>query len=219
MANGTHFTILLAGDCTVTAQLKDAVGETRSIAADAGIRHAGPLGLVPELWVGDFDSADPSAAARYADVTRTTYPTAKNMTDGEIAVRAALERGAERLTIVGAFGGPRIDHALATITLALSLPRDVEVELTDGVQWGVPLDPLRPARIEGRTGITLSVVGFTDLHGLVLSGTRWPLTNADVPFGSSLTVSNEIDAGGVMEATVGDGRALVIVTRSDAASL
>lgn len=47
-----RFTILLGGDVTVTDRLKAAVEGSRVIAADGGMRHAAPLGLTPELWVG-----------------------------------------------------------------------------------------------------------------------------------------------------------------------
>ena len=219
MKKGEHFTILLAGDCTPNDGLRNETAETRTIAADAGIRHADALALTPELWVGDFDSADADLAKRYSDVPRMTFPAAKDATDGEIAVRAALERGASRLTVIGAFGGPRIDHALATIALALSLPADVAVRLTDGVRWGVPLDERRPVKIDASPGATLSLVGLTDLHGLTLTGVRWPLNHADVPFGSSLTVSNEIAAEGTAAASVRIGRALVVVEETDTTRL
>ncbi|TIT31323.1 MAG: thiamine diphosphokinase, partial [Mesorhizobium sp.] len=50
------FTILLGGDLLRTPRLDRQVEGSRVIAADAGIGHARMLGLVPELWVGDFDS-------------------------------------------------------------------------------------------------------------------------------------------------------------------
>ena len=37
------------------------------------------------------------------------------------------------------------------------------------------------------------MLGFTDLSGLSLVGAKWPLADVEVPFGSSLTLSNETD--------------------------
>ena len=211
----SHFAVLLAGPCEPTPVLRDTVAGARAIAADAGMRHAAPLGLTPELWVGDFDGAPGDLLADHADVPRETHPPAKDATDGEIAIDAALARGATRLTIVGAFGGPRVDHALGTLALGLATAeRGVTVVMTDGRQWAHPLLPGRPVRIPNpeTVGPLVSLIGIGDLRGLTLTGVRWPLTDADVPFGSSLTLSNEaVDAAtGSVTASLGAGRAWLV---------
>ena len=206
------FAILLGGDCHPTAPLRALLSGVRTIAADGGMRHAAPLGLQPELWVGDFDSTDPALLEHYADVPRDTHPTAKDATDGAIALRAALDRGATRIVVIGAFGGPRLDHALGTLTLAVATSeRGASVTLTDGRQWGHPLLPDRPLALPAEEpGATLSVIGLSDLAGLTLSGVRWPLEQASVPFGSSLTLSNAVAEGSV-SASLEGGRAIVMV--------
>ena len=208
----TAFTILLGGDCRPTQRLRDAVEGVRTIAADGGMRHAASLGLVPELWVGDFDSTDPALLDRYADVPRDTHPAAKDATDGAIALRAALDRGGTRIVVVGAFGGPRLDHALGTITLAFRTSEaGVPVTLTDSRQWGYPLLPDHPLTLQAEARSTLSVIGLSDLAGLTLRGVRWPLEGASVPFGSSLTLSNEV-TGTPVTARLRRGRAVVMVS-------
>ena len=47
-----------------------------------------------------------------------------------------------------------------------------------------------------------------DLTGLSIAGAKWPLDAVQVPFGSSLTISNE--ARGRLEITLGSGRALLL---------
>ena len=212
MDDGDHFAVLLDGACEPSARLRHALAGARSIAADGGMRHAVPLGLWPELWVGDFDSAEPELRDAYPDVPRDHHPVAKDATDGEIAIRTAMTRGARRLTIVGAFGGPRIDHALGTIALTLSLPPELRVAMTDGRQWGYPLHGGKRIEIGGLPHATLSIVGFSDLGGLDITGTQWTLAGASVPFGSSLALSNGIDANGSATIALREGRALVVVT-------
>ncbi len=85
-----HFTILLGGDIVVTERLRRAVAGSRVIAADSGMKHARPLGLQPELWVGDFDSADAFLVQEWPAVPQQPFPAAKGETDGEIAVSEAL---------------------------------------------------------------------------------------------------------------------------------
>src|SRR5690606_38358233 len=121
-------------------RLLDKVSGRRTIAADGGIRHARPLGLVPELWIGDFDSEPAEAAALFADVPRLAFPEDKDQTDGELAAAAARERGAGDLLFVGSFGGPRVDHAFLHAMHGFSMAADgLKVMLSDGIQEGYPL--------------------------------------------------------------------------------
>ena len=223
----THFAILLDGPCEPTDPLRAAVAGARTIAADGGMRHAAPLDLAPELWVGDFDGTAPDLLASYPHVERETHPAAKDATDGEIALDAALRRGATRLTIVGALGGARLDHALGNLTLGLATAeRGIGVAMTDGRQWALPLLPGAPvtlpvaptSRGSPRTVSvpTISVIGLTALEGLTLTGVRWPLEDADVAFGSTLTLSNEAAGGGPVTATLRAGRAWLVHGPGDA---
>ena len=202
------FTILLGGDAEPTPRLARQVAGSRVIAADSGMRHAGPLGLVPELWTGDFDSVDAALDAAHPDIPREIFPPAKDLTDGEIAVEAALARGATALTLVGAFGGPRADHAFLHLALGVRLAeRGLAILLTSGTQEGVPL--LEGAsRFDYLPGTVFSVVAMTDLTGLTLEGVRWPLDGKHVPFGSSLTLSNEVTGDLTVHLT--SGRAILI---------
>ena len=78
----------------------------RVIAADSGMKHARALAVMPELWVGDFDSSGSELLLDYAHVPRQTHPADKDATDGEIAVAAALKLGAREFILIGGLGGP-----------------------------------------------------------------------------------------------------------------
>ena len=202
------FTILLGGDLTPTLRLDRQIAGSRVIAADAGMAHAETLGLVPELWVGDFDSTPDGLPAELAAVERLAFPAEKDKTDGELAVEVAFERGATSLVLAGAFGGPRADHAFLHMTLALRLAEaGHDVVLTSGLQEGMPLRAGH-ARFDYADGTLFSVLGFSDLAGLSIAGAKWPLDAVQVPFGSSLTISNEVR--GALEITLGSGRALLL---------
>jgi len=202
------FTILLGGDLVATPRLLRHVRGSRVIAADSGIRHAPALGLVPELWMGDFDSVSPDQRDGFADIPVEVFPADKDKTDGELAIDTALARGATRLVLAGAFGGPRADHAFLHLAMALSLAEQgVDMLLASGAQEGVPLLP-GTSRFDYPAGTLFSIIGFTDLDGLTLDAVKWPLAKRHVPFGSSLTLSNE--ARGPFTARLGSGRAMLI---------
>ena len=204
-----RYTILLGGDLLPTERLRRQTAGTRAIAADSGIRHAAALGLDVDLWVGDFDSADGAARTAYADIPVRTFPHEKDMTDGELAVAEALGQGATALVFAGAFGGARVDHTYLHLAMAVKLAEDgVEVLLSSGSEEGVPLLPGREAGFDYPSGTMFSVIAFGDLDALTLTGAKWPLARRVVPFGSSLTISNEV--AGPLTAHLGAGRAVLV---------
>jgi thiamine pyrophosphokinase len=208
------FTLLLGGSLTVTERLSALIAGSRVIAADSGMRHAKSLNLTPELWVGDFDSADAALRQSYRQVERHSYPATKAATDGEIAIAEALARGAERLILVGALGGERSDHALQHTLHGLSLAEaGLEVMLTSGEEEAYPLISGDQMELELPKGSLFSVLGFSDLEGLTLSNVRYPLTDFSLTFGSSRTISNV--AQGPISISLGQGRALLMARPYD----
>ncbi|RCK99962.1 MAG: thiamine pyrophosphokinase [Candidatus Tokpelaia sp. JSC189] len=188
----TTFTILLGGELVLTRRLQSQIADTPVIAADNGIRHAVPLGLDPILWIGDFDSTDNATKRCYNEVPTILFSSNKDMTDGELAVNAALKKGASRLILCGSFGGERTDHSLLHMTMAVSLAeKNIPSLLTSGLEEGWPL-------ISGdyifdfpeKSGF--SIIAFSPIQGLSISGAKWPLHNASLDFGSSWTLSNQI---------------------------
>jgi thiamine pyrophosphokinase len=171
--------------------------------------HAAALGLEPELWVGDFDSVTREQCAKFANVPQKEFPPEKDMTDGELAVAEAIALGATSLVFAGAFGGERADHGYLHMAVAMGLAeRGFEVLLTSGNQEGVPLLPGRRAAFDYPAGTLFSVIGFTDIEGLTITGVKWPLDRRSVPFGSSLTISNVVTDGLAVEILA--GRAILI---------
>jgi thiamine pyrophosphokinase len=204
----THFTILLGGDVVVTDRLRRQIAGSRVIAADSGMRHAKTLQLSPELWTGDFDSVDDRLQAAFPDVPREVFPTAKDLTDGEIAVEAALARGAKSITLLGAFGGPRADHAFLHLALAIRLcEAGIEMRLTSGTEEAAPLRHCEQ-RFDLPPETLFSVLAMSELEGLTLAGVRWPLLRRHIPFGSSLTLSNEVTDE--LQVSLANGRAILI---------
>lgn len=202
------FTILLGGALEVTERLAAAVAGSRVIAADGGMRHADVLGVRPELWVGDFDSAEPALFDRFADVPRRAFSREKDATDGQIAVEAAIELGARRLVLVGGFGGARTDHAMQHIVYAIHLAEQgLDVLLTSGEEEAVPL-------LAGETvldlpdGALFSILGFTALEALTIENARYPLDRRDVPFGPPMTICNV--ARGRVRLFLEGGRGIVL---------
>ncbi len=170
------------------------------VAADGGARHAAPLGMTIDVWVGDGDSigADALEALRTAGVEVRRVAIAKDESDTELAVAAALDRGATAFVVLGAFGGPRLDHALANIGL-LAMPAlgsgamtllDARTRLRlvrapDAVDRPVELD------LAGRVGDIVSLLPFgSGVQGVTTDGLEWPLRDEPLPAGPARGLSN-----------------------------
>jgi thiamine pyrophosphokinase len=207
------FVVLLGGALTATPRLAADIAGARFIAADGGMRHAASLGVTPDVWVGDFDSTPPALLAAWPDVERQPYPTAKNETDGAIAVSAAAERGAKSIVLAGALGGERSDHALMHLLHAVSLAEEgFAIKLTSGEEEAWPLLP-GTREIDLPKDSLFSVLGLSPLAGLFLSNVRYPLTDFSLPFGSSRTISNV--AEGPIRLSLASGRAVLIARPYD----
>lgn len=205
----TTYTILLGGTLAPTPRLKAQIADTPVIAADGGMRHAAQLGLEPLLWVGDFDSAEAQDMAAYAHVPRLVFKPEKDKTDGEIAVQEACRRGADRLILCGALGGGRTDHALLHMTLATALlEKKLPVLLTSGKEEGWPLIA-GSYEFDFPSGSLFSIVAFSTITGLSIRGARWTLQHAMLPFGSSLTLSNEVT--GRLTVSLEQGQGILLV--------
>ena len=191
------------------------------VAADGGARHAEPLGLAVDLWVGDGDSIEPDrlAALAAAGVEIRLVAAAKDESDTELAVLAAVDRGADAITIVGALGGPRFDHSLANVALlahpALAGRRVVLLDGSTRIALvRAPGDDGRPVRhpLPGRIGGLVTLLPFGDgAAGVTTAGLEYPLRDEPLTAGPARGLSNVRTAADA-EVVVRRGMLLVIET-------
>lgn len=90
------------------------------IAADKGCECLYNYNIIPDLLIGDFDSAniDVLNKAKLKIKEVLEFPPEKDYTDTEIALMEAAKRGAKKIYLFGATG-TRIDHTLGNIGLLL----------------------------------------------------------------------------------------------------
>ena len=213
MTSVSTFAILLGGVLVADARVRALVAGARVIAADGGIRHASALGLDPELWVGDFDSVSSADLATWCATPRRSYPAEKDLSDGEIAIQAALEAGARRLVMLGALAGDRSDHALLHLLQALALSeRGIAVVLSSGEEEAMPLLP-GTMDLDLPTGSLFSILAFSELTDLSVTAVKYPLDRVCISLGASRTLSNV--ALGRVRIALGTGRAMVIARPHD----
>jgi thiamine pyrophosphokinase len=175
------------------ADLGDLGDDPVVVAADSGLEGARALGLEVDLVVGDMDSVDPGvlAAAEAAGTVVERHPAAKDASDLDLALDAALARGAVRLVVVTGTGD-RFDHALV-VTLSLAADRlaaaTVEAWIGPAHVW-VVRDHLAFA---GPPGMLVSLVpAHGPARGVTTTGLRYPLHGEDLDPGTTRGISNEL---------------------------
>ncbi len=183
------------------------------VAADGGARLARACGVTPQLVVGDMDSL--SAAEldnlRAAGSEIVRFPPAKDETDLELALIAAVERGATWLRVLGALGD-RIDQTLANIEL-LALPALAgrDARLVSGSQTLWRIDPGDHA-LDGDPGDTISLIPLGgDAIGVRTTRLVYPLQDETLYVGPARGVSNVIAESGA-RVTLAAGTLIVVHT-------
>ena len=188
------------------------------VAADGGALKAQALGFVPDVVVGDSDSL-PAAAAdelRAAGVPVIVHPSAKDESDTELAVREALARGATTLTVIGAFGGARLEHTIANL-LVLAMPELAgrDARLADGASVVRLLEPGAVLAIHGRRGDFVSLLPLAPrVEGVTTDGLEFALRDEALTQGPARGLSNVMTSDSAT-VSVRAGRLLVVHTRAE----
>lgn len=183
------------------------------VACDAGYRNAAALGVCPDLIVGDFDSAPQPRT----EGDTIVLPHVKDDTDTQYAARWLAEHGFEEVVMLGALGGPRVEHMLANLSTGLFLSlHGVRTILADSRSEMHYLLPGRPLELPRRDWMYLSLFALgAPLTSVFERGVYYPLENAtltelDYPLGTS----NEFTEP-VARLQCSGGHGLVVLTRAD----
>ena len=178
-----------------------------NIFCDCGLRHAEKLGLTPDLIVGDFDSYDRPDT----DTETIVLPREKDDTDSVYAVRQALSRGFDDITLVGAIGA-RFDHSFGNISILIRLDKL-------GIPARIIDDYSEMEIVSARSEVSDSYPFFSILnvdgtpHGITVSNAKWELDNAEITPEYQYGVSNEVTPGKTAVISVREGNGLLIKDR------
>lgn len=186
------------------------------IAADRGYASLTDAGFVPDVVVGDFDSL--GYVPQGDDVER--FPSEKDESDMELAVRRACEAGCDTLLFYGALGG-RLDHTIANVQLMVGCARRGLSVAGIGDSFAlVVLDGRGRRRLHfsafdpailygGEYGRFASVFAYGGtVRDVVETGLKYELGGAEMPDDTSLGLSNEF-TGDPAVIAIGSGNAVV----------
>jgi thiamine pyrophosphokinase len=191
------------------------------IACDAGFKYAQQLGVLPDLIVGDFDSASEESPEvlrgirEIADLDPDriiTLPVMKDDTDTMKAVKIGLERGYKKFYLYGALGGRRFDHSMANVQTLLFIKHHGGTGYIMGEDQMVLVAENETIRFNRGNSGMLSVFSVSEVSkGVTLKGLMYNITDAELRSDFPLGVSNEFIIDEEAEVTVADGTLLVTV--------
>lgn len=173
--------IVLNGECSDYEYLKKlCVDSEYVICADGGLKHLSKINEKPDIAVGDFDSSE-----KPHNIETVVYPAEKDLTDFEIALKFASEKGYDEIKVTCALGG-RCDHEIANIMLLTHYPKAF-IEDENSLIFSVNKNKI----VENFADRTLSIIP-TETSVISLKGFKYNLDNKEINVGDTLTISNVI---------------------------
>lgn len=188
-------------------------------ACDKGYEACEKLEVIPNLLIGDFDSAGEGAVeraiARGVEVKRLNP--VKDDTDVEAALVIAMEMAEsdETIFILGGTGS-RIDHVLGNIALvAMGVKNNHYVVMMDSHNSIYVIKPNTVHLVDKQPGSYVSIFPYMGkATGITMEGFKYPLKDATIEGFNTLTVSNEVVADEGKIFFEGDGYLIVMETRN-----
>ncbi len=165
------------------------------IAADGGTEYALSVGAMPYVVIGDLDSITSQDLERVTsaggEIVR--FPTQKDETDLELALKYAVRAGATEIVILAALGG-RLDQTLANLFLMASpVLAGINVRVVEANQEAFLIRAGQEVIVQGEPGDTLSLIPLgSDAEGVTAHGVAWSLDDDTLRFGLARGVSNEL---------------------------
>lgn len=161
------------------------------LAADAGYLNAQKCGVVPHILLGDFDSlGEPKGLPRDTEIIRV--PTEKDDTDTQLAVRTAIERGADDIVIVGGLDG-RLDHTLSVLAILEDLDaRHIHAIVTSGTNRARFLRNNSTLIPRSNFRYLSLIAADPTVKGVTIEGCKYPLQKAKLSRRNQYAVSNEL---------------------------
>ncbi|MDR2459950.1 MAG: thiamine diphosphokinase [Deltaproteobacteria bacterium] len=205
--------IFLNGNLSLPQDFPKEPGEGNLvIAADGGLVHTHSIGWVPDIILGDLDSAPLELVERYKDssIAILTYPKAKDKTDFQLAMELALEclTPFGLIDVLAAFGG-RWDMTFSNLfvpvadNLSSTRAKSPLIQFSEGETTIYLMIGPQSLKISPKSAnYVVSLMPISPkAEGISLLGDfQYPLKDSTLLLGQTLGISNQLkgDSGTVI---------------------
>ena len=203
--------VVVANGDALPADRAHAVSADLLIAADGGALLCSRWDLPPRIVVGDLDSLGVERAEelRQAGVQVVAYAADKDESDTELAVRWALEAGADEIVLVAGLGGQRLDHEVANVLLVADPRLAGRIRAVRGDTTLSALHSGGSRLLSGVPGDIVTLLPIGGVSGVTTDGLRYPLRGEALRAGAARGLSNVLERPDA-RVSVAEGALIVI---------
>ena len=174
-----------------------AKGTKLIIAADGAAGKLLAMGIKPTTVVGDMDSLNKKALEKIkqAGIKVIKLPVEKDFTDGFFALEETVRLGASEISLLGVFGGPRLDHSVANLLMLCAKKFD-GITITAVDERNSVTVVRKHLEIKGGRGEIVSLIPLAGrVTGIYTDGLKYPLANGTLDIGATRGISNVMTSG------------------------
>jgi len=179
--------IISSGSITNYEYIKSHINtDDTIICADGGYDHAKKMGITPNILIGDFDSITEIPD----DIPCMRHPSEKNLTDTELAIEYARNKGFKNFLLLASTGS-RMDHTLTNILLLKTFVEQKETAVIINENNKIMMIDSQIIITEPPDTI-ISLIPITNCTGVTTTNLKYPLTDATMHVGKGVGISNII---------------------------
>ena len=199
--------ISLNGECSATGnQLLD--NYDLIFGVDGGTEYLYELAFVPTHVIGDLDSIKSSTKNKAIKdgAVILSFDKNKSKTDLQIALEVAKEHGSSEITIIGG-EAKELDHLFSNLLTISSFNRK------EHIRWITKNETIIFScrnLFEVKVDSIFSIIPLSELTKLTIKGSKWDISNLNIPYGSSKTLRN-IALGGEIEVSCDQGKYCIVL--------
>lgn len=186
--------VISSGEIQDYNLLKEMLAENDFIiCADGGVNHLLKIGKLPDIVLGDLDSIGKKEldVLEREKIEIKRFPTMKEKTDTELCVDFLLKKNFKEISLMGVTGR-RLDHTLANIYLLKKIYKmGVKANIIDTNNKILYTEDT--LSIKKKPDRFVSIIPISE-RGVEVSlrGFVYPLEKENLPFGSTMGISNKI---------------------------
>jgi thiamine pyrophosphokinase len=186
-----HISIVCSGEDYSEKKIKECCKKSDYIiAVDGGLKILSILSITPDLILGDMDSIEKNILLKYQKIKKEEYPTDKDFTDSELAIRRAMKFKPLKISLLAATGS-YFDHSFANIiNLLRNFNKKIDINLITKNSIIFPI--VNKRIIKNSIGRRFSVFPIGNCEGIILQGCKYTFKDKSDLLPIDYSISNII---------------------------